>query len=195
MAAVNTSNGPMAAAEQALKRAKQALIAAEQNRAAAVAEAQQSLATAIAVLNAVRNAMRGSAGSAMLAQYADAVANAEQNIATVTDNCDKQVECAENAVKVAKNALRLVVQATLNGVQNKQKWHASIAAITTIATEANQKNVMEKLKRKQEAEVEALTQEHAKILANDEKTARDRQDAIKTQLDALAEQLKQLELD
>jgi hypothetical protein len=197
MAAVNTPQiDPVGAATQALAKAKQELIAAEQVRADAVAAASALLTRAIDKQQVARDLTPATnAGDIVRAQYVDGVAKAEQNIATVTAQCDKQVERAKKAVKAAGAALHWVLQMKRYSLQNEQKWHASIAAITTISTKSNQEHEMEKLERKQEAEVVALAHNHAKILANDEKTARDRQDAIKAQLDALTEQLKQLELD
>ena len=190
-----TANNPQIdtvdAAEKALVKAKQELAAAEKDRAAAVVEAQTSFTTAIAVLSS----MRGIAGSAMLDQCTDNVANAEQNIATVTAQCDEQVERAKKAVKAAGAALHWVVQATLKGIQDTADNQKIIARIKVIATKAGQKNEMDELKRKHDAEVATLAHNHATMLATEEENARQHAAAIETQRTKLAEQLKQLELD
>ncbi len=189
MSAANIPNDTVHAAKQALEGAEQALVLAEQNRATAVAEAQRSLTIAIAVLSAVQET---AASTVVKARHTDNVANAEKNIATVTAQCDEQVERAENAVKVAKNALRWVVQATLNGVQDKAKYQAAIACVTITATKVNQKMEKDALIRENEARLAKLERDQATMLASEEANAHQNAVAIEAQRVELEELLKQL---
>ena len=192
MSAANILNDPVGAAKQALEEAKQELIEAKRNRSTTVAGAQHSLATAILVLSAVQET---AASTVVKARHTDNVANAEKNIATVTAQCDKQVMRAENAVKIAKEALRWVVQSTLNGVQDKAKYQAAIACVTVAATKVNQKMEKDALIRENEARLAKLERDHATMLASEENNAHQNAAAIEAQRINLEGLLKQLELD
>jgi len=203
MAAANTSNDPVAKAKQALAEAERVLEDAKRNRSTTVAGAQHSLATAIAVLGAVQDT---TASTVVKARYTDNVANAEQQIATVTAQCDEQVERAENAVKIAKEALYWVVQSTLKGIRLMQEYRYKHTIFLNIITTTNHKaeaaklkckydDQLAKLKCEYDAQLAELMQTQATMDAQEDKMTREHDAATEAQRINLEGLLKQLELD